>query len=81
MTGEISLRGLVLPVGGIKEKLAAAARAGLKRVLLPARNKKDLEDVAEETRKSLELVWLERVEDAIAAALEPVAPRLQRAAD
>ena len=80
MTGEISLRGLVLPVGGIKEKLAAAARAGLKRVLLPARNKKDLEDVAEETRKSLELVWLERVEDAIAAALEPAAVERQRAA-
>jgi len=48
-------------------------------VLLPARNKKDLEDVAEETRKSLELVWLERVEDAIAAALEPAAPERQRA--
>jgi len=80
MTGEISLRGLVLPVGGIKEKLAAAARAGVKRVLLPARNRKDLEDVGEETRKSLELVWLERVEDAIAAALEPAAVERQRAA-
>jgi ATP-dependent Lon protease len=79
MTGEISLRGLVLPVGGIKEKLAAAARAGLKRVLLPARNRKDLEDVAEETRKQLELVWLERVEDAMEAALEPGAPERQRA--
>jgi len=79
MTGEISLRGLVLPVGGIKEKLAAAARAGLKRVLLPARNKKDLEDVAEETRKSLELVWLERVDDAMEAALDPAAPERQRA--
>ncbi len=71
MTGEISLRGLVLPVGGIKEKLAAAARAGLKRVLLPARNKKDIEEIGEETRKLLELVWLEHVEDATAAALEP----------
>ena len=79
MTGEISLRGLVLPVGGIKEKLAAAARAGLKRVLLPARNRKDLEDVAEETRKQLELVWLERVDDAMEAALEPGAPERQRA--
>jgi ATP-dependent Lon protease len=79
MTGEISLRGLVLPVGGIKEKLAAAARAGLKRVLLPARNRKDLEDVAEETRKQLELVWLERVEDAMEAALEPGAPERQLA--
>jgi len=80
MTGEISLRGLVLPVGGIKEKLAAAARAGLKRVLLPARNRKDLEDVSEETRKQLELVWLERVDDAMAAALEPAPPQLQRVA-
>jgi ATP-dependent Lon protease len=79
MTGEISLRGLVLPVGGIKEKLAAAARAGLKRVLLPARNRKDLEDVAEETRKQLELVWLERVDDAMEAALEPGASERQRA--
>jgi ATP-dependent Lon protease len=72
MTGEISLRGLVLPVGGIKEKLAAAARAGLKRVLLPARNRKDTEDIGEETRKQLELIWLEHVEDAVAQALEPV---------
>jgi ATP-dependent Lon protease len=79
MTGEISLRGLVLPVGGIKEKLAAAARAGLKRVLLPARNRKDLEDVAEETRKQLELVWLERVDDAMEAAIEPTALERQRA--
>jgi ATP-dependent Lon protease len=75
MTGEISLRGLVLPVGGIKEKLAAAARAGLKRVLLPARNKKDTEDIGEETRRQLELIWLEHVEDAVAQALEPVAAK------
>jgi ATP-dependent Lon protease len=72
MTGEISLRGLVLPVGGIKEKLAAAARAGLKRVLLPARNKKDAEEIGEETRKQIELVWLDHVEDAVTAALEPL---------
>ena len=70
MTGEISLRGLVLPVGGIKEKTAAAARAGLSRVLLPARNRKDLEDISDEVRKKLEFVFLERVDDAIAAALE-----------
>jgi ATP-dependent Lon protease len=72
MTGEISLRGLVLPVGGIKEKTAAAARAGLTRVLLPARNRKDLEDISEEVRNMLEFVWLERVDDAIAAALEEI---------
>ena len=76
MTGEISLRGLVLPVGGIKEKLAAAARAGLTRVMLPARNKKDIEDLSEETRRQLELIWLEHVEDAFGAALEvPAAAR------
>ncbi len=71
MTGEISLRGLVLPVGGIKEKVVAAARAGLKRVMLPARNRKDFDDIPEEARKQLEFVWLERVDEAVAAALEP----------
>ncbi|MBV9908979.1 MAG: endopeptidase La, partial [Hyphomicrobiales bacterium] len=71
MTGEISLRGLVLPVGGIKEKVVAAHRAGLKRVMLPARNRKDFEDIPEEVRQQLAFVWLERVDDAVAAALEP----------
>jgi len=71
MTGEISLRGLVLPVGGIKEKVIAAAAAGLKRVMLPARNKRDYDDIPEEVRQQLEFVWLERVEEAVAAALEP----------
>jgi ATP-dependent Lon protease len=71
MTGEISLRGLVLPVGGIKEKTIAAHAAGVKVVMLPARNRKDFEDIPEETRKALEFVWLERVEDAAAFALEP----------
>jgi ATP-dependent Lon protease len=70
MTGEISLRGLVLPVGGIKEKIVAAHRAGIKRVMLPARNRKDFEDIPEEARRELEFIWLERVEEAIAAALE-----------
>ena len=51
MTGEISLRGLVLPVGGIKEKVVAAARAGLTRVMLPARNRKDFEDIPEDARR------------------------------
>jgi ATP-dependent Lon protease len=71
MTGEISLRGLVLPVGGIKEKVVAAARAGLKRVMLPARNRKDFEDIPDEVRKAMELVWLETVDDAVRGALEP----------
>ncbi|MCX5493869.1 endopeptidase La [Kaistia dalseonensis] len=71
MTGEISLRGLVLPVGGIKEKVTAAARAGLKRVMLPARNRRDYDDIPQDARDRLEFIWLERVDDAIAAALEP----------
>ena len=70
MTGEISLRGLVLPVGGIKEKVVAAAAAGIKRVMLPARNRRDYDDIPEEVRKTLEFVWLERVEDAASAGLQ-----------
>ncbi len=70
MTGEISLRRLVLPVGGIKEKATAAARAGLARVLMPARNRKDYEEIPEDARERLEFTWLERAEDAVAAALE-----------
>jgi ATP-dependent Lon protease len=70
MTGEISLRGLVLPVGGIKEKVVAAARAGIRRVMLPARNRKDYEEIPEQARKELEFIWLERVDDPVAAALE-----------
>jgi ATP-dependent Lon protease len=71
MTGEISLRGLVLPVGGIKEKVVAAAAAGITRVLLPARNKRDYDDIPEEVRGKLEFVWLEKVDDAVAAGLQP----------
>jgi ATP-dependent Lon protease len=70
MTGEISLRGLVLPVGGIKEKVVAAARAGIKRVMLPARNRKDYEDIPDEVRGMIEFVWLDTVDQAVAAALE-----------
>src|SRR6204780_5443495 len=71
MTGEISLRGLVLPVGGIKEKVVAAHSAGIKRVMLPARNRRDFDDIPEVARKQMEFIWLERVEEAVAAALEP----------
>jgi ATP-dependent Lon protease len=70
MTGEISLRGLVLPVGGIKEKVLAAMRAGIGRVLLPARNRKDLEEVPAEARQKLEFVFLEHVDDAVKLAIE-----------
>ncbi|MEX2628710.1 MAG: endopeptidase La [Tistlia sp.] len=71
MTGEISLRGLVLPVGGIKEKVTAAARAGITRVLLPARNRRDYEEIPKDARERLEFVWLERIDEAVEAALEP----------
>ncbi len=80
MTGEISLRGLVLPIGGVKEKCLAALRAGIHTVMLPARNRKDLDDVPENTRKQLNFVWLERVDDAINAALEVPELALQTAA-
>src|ERR1700716_475891 len=71
MTGEISLRGLLLPIGGVKEKVLAAIQAGITTVMLPARNRKDLEDVPEKARDRIRLVWLERVDDAIEAALSP----------
>ena len=79
MTGEISLRGLVLPVGGIKEKVTAAARAGLKRVLLPARNRRDYDEIPEDTRKSLEFVWLEDVDGVIGGGLRGREPGAARA--
>jgi ATP-dependent Lon protease len=71
MTGEISLRGLVLPVGGIKEKMIAAARAGIRKVILPARNRRDLEDIPQSARSLLELVWVEDVSEALEVALGP----------
>ncbi|HJV74441.1 MAG TPA: endopeptidase La [Noviherbaspirillum sp.] len=69
MTGEISLRGLVLPVGGIKEKVLAALQAGIKVVMLPARNRKDLDEIPEEARQKLQFVWLETVDDAMRQAI------------
>jgi ATP-dependent Lon protease len=69
MTGEISLRGLVLPVGGIKEKTIAAHRAGIRKVLLPARNRKDLEDVPQSVRDEMKFVFCERVDDVVREAL------------
>ena len=73
MTGEISLRGLVLPVGGIKEKVLAAMRAGITRVMIPARNRKDLEDVPPEAKAKLSFVFLEHVDDAIREVLPALA--------
>jgi ATP-dependent Lon protease len=71
MTGEISLRGLVLPIGGVKEKVLAAIQAGITTVMLPARNRRDIEDVPKKARNQIRFVWLERVDDAIDAALNP----------
>ncbi|WP_232462626.1 endopeptidase La [Bordetella genomosp. 9] len=70
MTGEVSLRGLVLPIGGVKEKTLAALRAGITTVMVPRRNEKDLEDVPKEARDKLKFVLLDRVEDALECALE-----------
>ncbi len=74
MTGEISLRGLVLPVGGIREKVVAAARAGITTVMLPARNRRDWDDIPPSARDKLRFVWLETVDDAVQAALTPEQP-------
>ena len=73
MTGEISLRGRVLPVGGIKQKVMAAARAGIQRVLLPRRNEKDLVEVPEEVRGQLDIVLVDTLDEALDRALEPKA--------
>jgi len=75
MTGEITLTGLILPVGGIKEKLLAARRADLKRAILPKRNRKDLSDLPESLSEDLELVFAERIDDVLDAALEPLPQR------
>jgi ATP-dependent Lon protease len=77
MTGEISLRGLVLPIGGVKEKVLAALRAGIKTVMLPMRNQRDLEDIPVDARAQLDFVWMNEVDDAIATALSPLPTALQ----
>ena len=71
MTGEITLRGLVLPIGGVKEKVLAASRFGLTTVILPKRNEGDLEDVPEAVRSKMNFIFAERVEDVVGAALTP----------
>jgi ATP-dependent Lon protease len=69
MTGEITLRGQVLPIGGVTEKVLAAHRAGLKTVILPRRNEKDVDDVPEEIRTQMTFIFAERVDDVVKAAL------------
>jgi ATP-dependent Lon protease len=71
MTGECTLRGKVLPVGGIKEKVLAAHRAGLSRVILPRRNQRDLEDLPESARRELEFIFADDMQQVLDAALEP----------
>jgi ATP-dependent Lon protease len=81
MTGEITLTGLVLPVGGIKEKLLAAHRAGLRRVILPEQNAKDLRELPDETRRAMQIVLAARIEDALAASIPGLAERLAATAN
>ncbi|MGA2193181.1 MAG: endopeptidase La [Nitrospirota bacterium] len=71
MTGEVTLRGRVLPIGGLKEKTLAARRASIKRVIVPKRNSKDIEDIPKAVRKSLEIVYADHMDDVLAAALVP----------
>jgi len=73
MTGEISLRGLVLPIGGVKEKVLAALRAGINTVMLPERNRRDLDEIPADAREQLKLVWIKTVDEALATALGPAA--------
>ncbi|HEX9422318.1 MAG TPA: endopeptidase La, partial [Pyrinomonadaceae bacterium] len=70
MTGEITLSGLVFPVGGLKEKILAAHRAGIRRIMLPSRNEADIEDLPEDVRKELQIIFVSRINEVIDAALE-----------
>ena len=72
MTGEITLRGAVLPVGGIKEKVLAAYRAGIKTILLPEWNRKDIEDIPANVQKSISFHFIKDMMDVVRLALEPV---------
>jgi ATP-dependent Lon protease len=75
MTGEITLRGLVLPIGGLKEKTLAAVRAGIEEVIIPKLNEKDLPDLPEEVRNKLKVTLAETVDDVLSAAFEKNATR------
>jgi ATP-dependent Lon protease len=76
MTGEITLTGLVLPIGGVKEKVLAARRSGIRRVLLPRGNEKDLQDLPDEVRKEMEILFADRVEEVLAAAIPGLSEKL-----
>jgi ATP-dependent Lon protease len=75
MTGEVTLSGLVLPIGGVKEKTLAARRAGIRRVILPRDNEKDLRELPSEVRQEMDFVFADRVEDVLAAAVPGLAQR------
>ena len=77
MTGEITLTGLVLPIGGVKEKVLAARRAGIRRVILPKANKKDVRDIPEHARSEMEFIFAEQIEEVLENAVSGVADRLQ----
>ncbi len=76
MTGEITLRGKVLPIGGVKQKALAAHRAGIRTLILPAANKKDLPEIPADVRRGLRIVWVEHIEEVLERALRPVAVAL-----
>ncbi len=80
MTGEITLTGLVLPIGGVKEKVLAARRAGIRRVILPEQNAKDLRDLPDEVRREMQFVLARRIEDVLAAAIPGLSERLANVA-
>lgn len=69
MTGEITLSGLVLPVGGIKEKVLAAHRSGIRRIILPKENEKDLQEIPEHVRQSIQFILVEQIEEVLTAAI------------
>ena len=79
MTGEVTLSGLVLPIGGVKEKVLAARRSGIRRVILPKKNESDLRELPEHVRREMEIILAERIEDVLAAALPDLALRLHEA--
>ena len=80
MTGEITLTGLVLPVGGLKEKILAAHRAGIERIILPQQNEKDLSELPQEVQSDVEFVFAERLDDVFSAAIPALSQQLEAVA-
>jgi ATP-dependent Lon protease len=83
MTGEITLSGQVLPIGGVKEKVLAAHRSGLKKVILPMKNQPDLDDLPQDVREALHFVFVNTIDEALNAAMDlsETPPRVEIAAD